>query len=139
MTPPLSPPAHFDLVPVRLAAYGVACAVLVGTLVVVATVIAVSEAREADPAAALTILLGGTIVGIGLAAAAAWRLLAPLGSIYRRGGFAVVSAFATIVVMLLTMPIHEFFGRSGLLGLAAVCAAGCLVLWRRIGRLTALL
>lgn len=134
MTPPVAASADADFAPVRLVAYAVTCAVLLGTLVVVATVILVSAVRDRDVPAAFALLLAGTGAGIGLAAGAAWRLLAPIGSVYRRGGLAIVSAFATIVAMLLTMPIHTFLGQRGLLALAAACAIGCLLLRRRIGR-----
>lgn len=121
-----------DLAPLRLAAFGVAFATLLGTFIVIVTVLGVNALRETHIEAAFYLLATGTLGGLAAAAAAAWRLLAPLGSDFRRGSFAIVSAFATVVLMLLALPIHGLLGRAGLLGLAALSALGCLVLWYRI-------
>ena len=110
-----------------------ACAALVGTLVVTLAVLGVDVLRAgwwAGPAAvrsaaagsAAVLLLGGTLGGLLAAGLAAWLLLAPLGSMYRRGALAIVSSFATVLLMLVGMPVHQRFGQPGLLALAAVLA-----------------
>jgi hypothetical protein len=68
------------------------------------------------------LLFGGTLGGVLVAGLLAWRLLAPIGSLYRRGALAVVSGFATILFMLVSIPIHQTMGRPGLAGLAAALA-----------------
>jgi hypothetical protein len=81
------------------------------------------------------LLVGGTLSGILLAAYSAWHMLAPVGSTYRRGALSIVAAFATVLFMLICMPVHQLLGRTGLLGLLAVCGAAALILARRVRRL----
>ena len=52
----------------------------------------------------------------------AWRVLDPILSIYRRGGLSVVSGLATVLAMLLCIPVHQLAGRAGLgaLGVGAL-------------------
>jgi hypothetical protein len=85
------------------------------------------SAQEAASGGAALLLGVGTLSGILLAAFMAWRLLAPLPSFYRRGGLAIVASFATVVMMLAAVPLHQFYGRPGLLALAAICLAGAVV------------
>lgn len=132
--PPSGAGRDVELTAVRLAAFGVGFATLLGTFIVILTVLGVNALRETHIEAAFYLLAAGTLSGLTAAAVAAWRLLAPLGSDFRRGSFAIVSAFATVVLMLLALPIHGLLGRGGLLGLAALSALGCLGLWWRIGR-----
>jgi hypothetical protein len=110
-------------------------------MVVTATVLAVDTLRAGSGAANLDLrlylLFGGTVAGIALSAFAAWHLLGPLTSTYRRGGLAMVSAFATVVVMLICIPVNEMVGRTGLLGILGISAAAALVLGRRARRLKA--
>jgi hypothetical protein len=40
-----------------------------------------------------------------------------LGSAYRRGGLAMVSAFATVLAMLVCIPVNQLLGHAGLIGL----------------------
>jgi hypothetical protein len=50
---------------------------------------------------------------------------------------ALASSFATVVLMLLAVPVHQWAGQPGLLGLAALLAAGaaaCALRARRAGR-----
>jgi len=111
----------------------VASAVSVGLLVISGTVLAVDALRSgtnpSDLDLSFYLLVGGTLSGIMLAAYAAWRLLAPVGSAYRRGGLSMVCAFATILLMLICIPVNQLFGRTGLLlllvvsGLAAAASA----------------
>jgi uncharacterized membrane protein len=130
--------------PLGLIAAAVPAGVLAGTFTVTAAVFVVTLLREqasgapaADPGAspAAWVLLGGTLLGILIAAATTWAALSPVRNPYRRVMFATVSAFATVVVMLLTSPVHAFFGRQGLIGLAVACLLGLLLLGRRLARL----
>jgi hypothetical protein len=117
----------------------VASAALFGTLIVTLAVLGVDVLRSGPlPAAhdsaptapagsaAATLLIGGTFGGFVLAGALAWWLLAPIGSLYRRGALAIGSSFATVVLMLVCVPVHERFGQPGLLGLACVLGAGAI-------------
>jgi hypothetical protein len=81
------------------------------------------------------VLVGGTFLGILLAAYAAWRLLAPIESLYRRGGLAMVCAFATILLMMVCIPVHQVLGATGLAGLLAVSALASGVLARQVARI----
>ena len=85
-----------------------------------------------DPAFYLLIL--GTIGGLCLTAAICWRLLRPIASTYRRGGLALVSAFATVLLMLVCMPVDRLLGKPGLIGLSALCGIIALVLAGRVRR-----
>ncbi len=80
---------------------------------------------KSDPA--FYLLFGGTLGGhSGGCRIAAWRLLEPIPSLYRRGGLAIVSAFATVLLMLVCIPVNQMFGATGLLvtmGLSGIAAA----------------
>ncbi len=130
--------------PLGLIATAVPAGIVAGTLTVTLAVIAVSYLRERAPAAlaanpasspAAYTLLAGTALGVFAAALVTWLALAPFRNPYRRAMFATVSAFATVVVMLVTTPVHAFFGRPGLAVLAAACLAALALLARRLGRL----
>jgi hypothetical protein len=115
-------------------------AVSMGLVLITATVLGVDALRSEDNAnlnLALYLLFGGTLCGIVLAAAAAWWLLRPIGSIYRRGGLAIVSAFATVLLMLICIPVHQFLGRPGLFGLLGLSGGAAVLLARRARRLRA--
>lgn len=86
---------------------------------------------SAPPATALFL---GTLIAIFAAAVVTWRILAPARSPYRQGTLAMVSAFATIVVSLVTMPVDRAFGRAGLIVLAAVALGLAVLLHRRYAR-----
>jgi len=83
---------------------------------------------------AVTLLLGGTLGGFVMAGAMAWWLLGPIGSLYRRATLAIASSFATVVLMLLAVPVHQWAGQPGLLGLAGLLAAGTLAFGLRARR-----
>jgi hypothetical protein len=116
-----------------------ACAVCVGMLLITLTVLGIDAMRtEQGPRhldLAFYLLVGGTLAGILLAAYSAWHMLEPVGSTYRRGALSIVAAFATVLVMLVCMPVHQLFGRGGLFGLLAACGVAALVLARRARRL----
>jgi hypothetical protein len=111
--------------PLGLVGGAVGSAVASGLAVVAATTLAVDALRPArggspDLGAPFQLLLWGTLAGITLAAVVAWRLLSPFGSAYRRGGLSLVSAFSTVIAMLVCIPVNQALGRAGLAGLAAL-------------------
>jgi hypothetical protein len=110
-------------------------------MVVTATVLLVDalrgEARQDNLTLRLYLLFGGTLLGIALAAWAAWRLLGPIASAYRRGGLAMVSGFATVLLMLVCIPINQLLGRTGLTVLLGLSGAAAALLGRRVRRLRA--
>ena len=112
-----------------------AAAVSIGLLVITATVFLVDALRTGNRPADLDLsfylLVGGTLSGILLAAYAAWRLLAPVRSAYRRGGLSIVSAFATVLLMLVCIPVNELWGRPGLLLLLGISGVTAVLLGRR--------
>lgn len=124
--------------PLVAVATGVAAAVALGLAFVTATVLAVRIlTRAPDPGAGpdlglpFYILVGGTLGGVLLAALVAWRLLGPVASTYRRGGFAVASGFATVLLMLVCMPVDQLLGAAGLAGLLGLSAAlGLVLAWQ---------
>lgn len=120
-------------------AAALAGAIAIGLVVVTATVLLVDLLKAGAHADNLTLrlylLFGGTVGGIMAAAGAAWRLLQPIPSLYRRGGLAIVSGFATVLLMLVCIPIHRTFGQSGLvvtMGLSGIAAAALAVRSRRL-------
>jgi hypothetical protein len=81
------------------------------------------------------LLFGGTLSGILLAAFVAWRLIGPVASTYRRGGLAMVCAFATVLVMLVCIPVNQLLGRGGLIALFALLGVAAALLARQALRL----
>lgn len=112
-----------------------------GLVVVTITVLLVEALRsDADPESLtlrLYLLFGGTLAGILIAALAAWRLLQPISSAYRRGGLAIVAGFATVLLMLICIPVYQLLGRTGLVLLVALSGIAALLLARRAKRLGA--
>jgi len=129
--------------PLGLAAASAGAGMAAGLAVISATVAAVglihspAAGARSDLGAPLALLLAGTLGGLLLAGVTTWHLLAPIDSAYRRGGLALVSSFATVLLMLVTMPLNQLAGRAGLLGLAALAAALAAVVARRARRLGA--
>jgi hypothetical protein len=123
--------------PIGLAAASAGAGMAAGLAVISSTVAAVGLMRGPAPdfGAPLTILLAGTMGGLLLAGVVTWHLLAPIESAYRRGGLSMVSSFATVILMLVTMPLNQAVGRAGLLCLAAAAAGAALLLARRARRL----
>ena len=112
-------------------------AVSIGLAVITATVLGVDALRSGQPAGlnpALYLLFGGTLGGVVAAAGMAWWLLGPIESTYRRGGLAMVCGFATVLLMLICIPVHQLLGRGGLFGLLAMCTVAATLLARRVRR-----
>jgi hypothetical protein len=126
-----------------LAATSVVAGLTAGLALVGATVAALDAVRPppgtAEPALGIAfyLLVTGTLGSLVLAGVVAWRLLAPLDSTYRRGGLALVSAFATVPTMLLYQPLDAAFGMPGLLAAAALAAGAAWLLCRRARRIAA--
>lgn len=118
-----------------------ACAVSAGLMVVTATVLLVDGLRDQAYPESLTLrlylLFGGTFAGILVASWATWRLLGPIASTYRRGGLAMVSGFATVLLMLVCIPINQLLGRIGLAILLTLSGIAAVVLGRQARRLGA--
>jgi hypothetical protein len=123
---------------VLVAVRGMAAAVLLGTGVAlfvlwgVRVLVAGGEPSDGPVSSgpALVLLLGGTLLALLASAGIAWACLTPIDSYYRRGGLALVCAFATFVMSVLAAPLHHFFGQGALLGVGAGALAGGLLLLR---------
>jgi hypothetical protein len=115
------------------------CAVALGLVIISATVLGVDALRSShipNPNPLFYLIVGGTLAGILAAAGAAWWLLGPIESTYRRGALAMVCGFATVLFMLLCIPMHQLLGRPGLLallGLSIIASAVLGVRARRLG------
>jgi hypothetical protein len=127
--------------PVSLVAAALGAGLSAGLALVGVTVAATAALRPpagtTEPAlgAPLYLLLLGTLGGLLLAGVVAWRLLRPLQSTYRRGGLALVSAFATVVLMQIYRPLDAAFGMPALLVAAVLAGAVALLLARRARRM----
>jgi hypothetical protein len=123
--------------PIRLVGLAMGSGVAFGLAVVSATVLGVDLLRAGAPSPApqlgapLYLLFFGTMAGLVLAGVVAWRLLEPILSIYRRGGLSIVSGLATVLAMLICIPVHQLAGRAGLVGLGVLAALASLLLARR--------
>jgi hypothetical protein len=123
---------------VLVAVRGMTAAVLLGTAVALFVLwgvrLLVAGAAPSDVPVgggpALVLLLGGTLLALLASAGTAWVCLTPIDSYYRRGGLALVCAFATFVMSVLAAPLHHFFGQGALLGVAGGALAGALALLR---------
>ncbi len=120
-------------------AAALASAVATGLMVETATVLLVDVLKAGTYQDTLTLrlylLFAGTVGGILIAALAAWRLLHPIPSLYRRGGLAIVSGFATVLLMLVCIPINQMFGQAGLLATLGLSGAAAALLALRTKRL----
>jgi hypothetical protein len=70
----------------------------------------------------VTLLIVGLVGGPLLGAFITFWLLEPVGSLYRRGGLAVVAGFTALLAMFAGMPVHQAFGQAGLAGFALLFA-----------------
>jgi hypothetical protein len=120
--------------PIRLALLAMGSGMAFGLTAVSLTVLGVDLVRPATPPPSLAtgpafyLLVFGTLGGLVLAGVVAWRLLAPIPSLYRRGGLSLVTGFATVLPMLLCMVANQVAGRAGLAGLALVALAVAIAL-----------
>ena len=143
MTEPTRPPpiSIEDEDRVGLAFLAMAISVSIGigfvtvALWVVSTLLADMPASDTPviDGAPFYILVGGTMLGVGVAGLITWTLLAPVRSTYRRGGLSLVSSFTTAAGMLVAMPVNQFAGRTGLVGLVVLSGMVALLLSRRLG------
>ena len=121
--------------PFGLVAISMACAVSLGLLLITATVLGVDALRPQGGAGNLDrsfyLLVGGTLSGIFLAGYASWRLLDLIPSTYRRGALSLVCGFATVLLMLICIPVHQLLGRTGLYMLLGACGVVAALLGRR--------
>jgi hypothetical protein len=115
--------------PFGFVATSMACAVSLGLLIITATVLGVDalgpQAGAGNLDRSFYLLVGGTLGGVFLAGYAGWRLLDLIPSTYRRGGLSLVCGFATVLLMLICIPVHQLLGRTGLyllLGVSGVVA-----------------
>jgi hypothetical protein len=125
---------------VRLALTGAAMGTFVGTAAVIGAMLAVLQVQartSTDDGTLVLLIAGGTLGGLAVGAACTWWILAPLGNWFRRGMLATVSAFATVLAMLLAFPVRGLFGSTGLLVLVLLCLLIALWLGQRARRLSA--
>jgi hypothetical protein len=126
--------------PVRLALLAMGSGMAFGLAAVSLTVLGVDLVRPATPTPAFAagpvfyLLVFGTLGGLVLAGVVAWLLLAPILSTYRRGGLSVVTAFATVLPMLLCMAANQLAGRAGLAALAGAAFLLAILLAARARR-----
>ena len=118
---------------------GVGAGALIGLAIISGIVLGVDSLRSGSQAPQLNtsfyLLVIGTLVGLFAAGFSAWRLLAPVGSVYRRGALSIVCSFATVLLMLICIPVHQLLGRPGLLGLILISSLIAALLAHRARRL----
>ena len=118
---------------------GVGAGALIGLAIISGIVLGVDSLRSGSHGpqlnASFYLLVIGTLVGLFAAGFSAWRLLAPVGSLYRRGALSIVCSFATVLLMLVCIPVHQLLGRPGLLGLILVSSLTAALLAHRARRL----
>lgn len=83
------------------------------------------------------VLLFGTLAASLMAAAATWRALVKLRNPFRQGMLAMVTAFGSLALALVAMPVDRMVGRPGLLGLALIAGVACLLIYRRLRAMAA--
>ena len=118
---------------------GVGAGALAGLAIISGIVLVVASLRSGSQApqlnASFYLLVMGTLAGILAAAFLAWRLLAPVESAYRRGALSIVCSFATVLLMLVCIPVHQLLGRVGLLCLIVISSLTAALLAHRAKRL----
>ncbi len=125
---PIDPNIHY----VRIARRGMLGGLSAGALAVAVVLWLVRTILAGAPAAdqpvttglAPNLLIFGIIGSSALGAGLTWWRLGAIESTFRRGGLSLVAAIGTIVFAIAATPLYHTFGRSGLLGLAAVGAVG---------------
>ncbi len=133
-------PAHPEHVGLALRAIGAGAAGGVGTVSLVMWLVRTLQLSGLAPLSPspsdhiATIILLGWTGGALLGGLAAFALMAPLVSSYRRGGLAMVAGFGTLLCSFITAPVDSLLGRWGLLGLTAVAGLLLLLLLRSVRR-----
>ncbi|MDH4130958.1 MAG: hypothetical protein OEW17_01720 [Gemmatimonadota bacterium] len=134
---PTGEPAAPDHVGLALRAIAAGVLAGVGATALALFVVRGLQAQAPVPSTPVTtglipnLILAGWLGGACIAALLAGWVMKPIASSYRRGGFAMVAAFAALALALVTMPADAMFGRSGLLTLgAAGLAGGAALAWR---------
>lgn len=112
-----------------MAGLGLVSAVLWLVRTLQTTGVAPQDPGPADLVANLVLL--GWFGGAAAGGVAAWTLMAPIPSTYRRGGLAMVAGFGTLLLALVTAPVDKLLGPAGLLGLVALAALAFMVIVRR--------
>lgn len=143
---PLGPDAPTqDFFPLAMGAMGLAITTGTTIIAVVTWTVRTLQLHQPPPSAPGlglpgTVLLGGTLLGLAAAAAIVWTALAPVRSPYRQGGLAMATVLATFLVAIIaTFAGDNWFGRSGLLGVAALGVLGGWAAARKVGRERAIL
>jgi hypothetical protein len=125
--------------PLAFVVSGVGAGALAGLAIISGIVLGVDSLRSGSQApqldASFYLLVIGTLAGIVAAAFLAWRLLAPVGSAYRRGALSIVCSFATVLLMLVCIPVHQLLGRIGLVCLIVISSLAAALLGHRAKRL----
>ncbi len=82
---------------------------------------------------AFFVLIMGSLSAIAIAALITWLRLSRLSSTWRRGVFAMLSGFGTVIAAMLATPVDHFYGQAGLaaMGIAATILAVLLLGVRR--------
>lgn len=98
---------------------------------------AMKAAAPADAAPSLDsphalMLLLGTPAAMLAAGIATWAILSPIRNPWRQAMLSIITGIGSFVCALVAWPIHGYFGRGGLLLLAALSAVGCLAIGRRL-------
>jgi hypothetical protein len=123
----------------RFLAAALLSAIALGLLVISTTVLLVDTLRPSTgneaASGAFYLLVAGTLGGILLAGFCCWHLLAPIQSTYRRGALSIVCAFATVLAMLICIPVNQLLGRTGLMILLVSSGIMAGVLGHRARRL----
>lgn len=137
MTKPAAPERDPVGLVFRAMAFGVVLGVGLQGLVTFA-VDALKAAAPAGTAPSLDaphalMLLLGTPAAMLAAGFATWTILSPIRNPWRQAMLSIIAGLGSFVCSLIAWPIHGFFGRGGLLLLAAVSALGCLFIGRRLG------
>lgn len=135
---PTGEPAHPEQVGLAFRAMAAGAAAGVGLVAAIMWLVRTLQTAGIAPLAPkpsdtiADLILFGPLVGAFLGALVTWGLAAPIASAYRRGGFAMVAGFATLLLSLVTAPVDHCFGRWGLLVMTAVAAALFLFFLHRI-------
>lgn len=136
----MTEPAAREADPVGLVFGGMAFGVVLGVGLQGLVTFAVDALKATGPIGArpsLTaphalVLLLGTPAAMLTAGVATWTILAPIKNPWRQTMLAMIAGLGSFVCSLIAWPIHGYFGRNGLLGLAAVSGVLCFLIGRRL-------